>query len=72
MLRNINKKIVKIIKVGLTIIIICIGFIITINNGYVYAKDINAAEFKLQENVIDASEFKLQDNIVNASEFKCR
>ena len=60
MLRNINKKIVKIIKVGLIIIIIGIGFIITINNDYVYAKDINASEFKLQDNIVNASEFKFR------------
>lgn len=60
MLNKLNKKIVKIIRTGLLIIIICINCIIVINTDVSYADEVNAAEFKIEDNIIHATNFKLK------------
>lgn len=62
MLRGLNKKIVKVIRMGMLLIVICINCVIIINknNGEFYAKDTTAAEFKLEDNIINATNFKLK------------
>lgn len=61
MLNKLNKKIVKIVRTGLLIIIICVNCIIVINrNDVSYADEVNAAEFKIEDNIIHATNFKLK------------
>lgn len=62
MLKGLNKKIVKVIKMGMLLIVICINCVIIINknDGRVYTKDTTAAEFRLEDNIITATNFKLK------------
>lgn len=62
MLKELNKKIVKVIKMGMLLIVICINCVIIINKNYgrVYTKDTTAAEFRLEDNIINATNFKLK------------
>lgn len=62
MLKGLNKKILKVIKMGMLLIVICINCVIIINknDGEFYVKDTTAAEFKLKDNIINATNFKLK------------
>lgn len=61
MLNKLNKKIVKIIRTGLLILIICVNCVIIINkNDVSYADEVNAAEFKIEDNIIHASTFNFK------------
>lgn len=62
MLKGLNKKIVKIVKMGMLLIIICVNCIIIVNSndGQIYAKDTTAAEFRLEDSIINATNFKLK------------
>lgn len=57
MLKGLNKKIVKVIKMGMLLIVICVNCVIIINknDGRIYTKDTTAAEFRLEDNIINAT-----------------
>lgn len=65
-LKNISKKIIKVIAIGTLLIVICIGFTIILNNipntSVIEAMSNqevikNAAQFITQENIIEGSKF---------------
>lgn len=62
MLKGLNKNIVKIIKMGMLLIVVCVNCIIVVNknDGQIYTKDTTAAEFRLEDNIINATNFKLK------------
>lgn len=60
MLKILNNKIIKVIKMGMLLIIICVNCVIILNDGNIYTKDTNATEFKLEDSVINATNFKLK------------
>lgn len=62
MLKGLNKKIVKVIKMGMLLIVICVNCVIIINknDGQILTKDTNAAEFKLEDSIINATNFNLK------------
>lgn len=62
MLKGLNKKIVRVIKMGMLLIVICVNCVIIINknDGQIYTRDTTAAEFRLEDNVINATNFKLK------------
>lgn len=59
MLNGLNKKIVKIVKLGMLLVVICVNCVIIVNknDSQIYAKDTTAAEFRLEDNVTN---FKLK------------
>lgn len=68
-LKNISKKIIKVIAIGTLLIVICIGFTIILNNipntSVIEAMSNqevikNAAQFITQENIIEGSRFILK------------
>lgn len=62
MIKGLNKKIVKVIKMGMLLIVICINCVIIVNknDGQIYTKDTTAAEFRLEDSVVNAINFKLK------------
>lgn len=62
MLKGLNKKIVKVIKMGMLLIVICVNCVIIINrnDSQILTKDTNAAEFRLEDSIINATNFKLK------------
>ncbi|MGL4453501.1 MAG: hypothetical protein ACRCTZ_20270 [Sarcina sp.] len=63
MLKNIlgNKKIVKIVKIGLLLVVICVGVIIVLHaNGSISAHETNACTFQFVDMVQNAAEFTLK------------
>lgn len=62
MLKGLNKKIVKIVKLGMLLVVICVNCVIIVNknDGQIYAKDTTAAEFRLEDNIVNTTNFKLK------------
>lgn len=59
-IKDINKKIVKMVKIGLMMIVICVNCVIFINGNDVVVKEKDACNFEYVEMIQNAASFNLR------------
>lgn len=59
-IKDINKKIVKIVKVGLMMIVICVNCVIFINGNDAVVREKDACNFEYVEMIQNAAGFNLR------------
>lgn len=59
-IKDINKKIVKIVKAGLMLIVICVNCVILVNGNDAVVKEKDACNFEYVEMIQNAASFDLR------------